>query len=650
MASFTHLFQPLTIRGCTIKNRILSTGHDTTLPTEAAVNDPLIAYQEARARGGVGLIVLQVAGVHETARYTNHILMASDDSAIEGYRRLAERVHSYGTKVFGQLFHPGREILETHGGLLAVAYAPSAVPNERFHVMPRALSRQMIGEIISGYGDAARRMLVAGLDGCEVVASHGYLPSQFLNPRVNQRGDEYGGDLHHRLRFLREVIADIRAKTDEKFVVGMRISGGEMDHEGLTPDEALEAIASLEQNIDYVSVVGGTSASIGGAVHIVPPMSFSNGYMAPFSERVKARVGIPVFLTGRINQPQDADALIGSGQADVCGMTRALICDPEMPNKAQEGRAEDIRACIACNQACIGHFHKGQPISCIQHPVTGRELRFRTVAPTTSPKKIMVVGGGPAGMKAAVVAAQRGHRVTLYEASDRLGGQALLAQLLPDRSEFGGLVTNLNRELEIAQVDVRKNVRVDRTLVEREKPDAVIVATGAVPFRPDFALDGNMQVVDSWNVLTGKAKVGNSVVVIDWRCDWTGIGMAIRFARAGCRVHLAANGTMPGELIPLYVRDQSNATLQELGVAVLPYTRLYGCDDSTVYLQQTVNGKAIEVEGVATLVLCTGHIAVTDLSDSLADYQGELKIVGDSLAPRTAEEAIFEGYEVGATI
>lgn len=650
MTVFKHVFQPLTIRSCTIKNRILSTGHDTTLPTEAAVNDALIAYQEARARGGTGLIVLQVAGVHETARYTNHILMASDDSAIEGYRRLAERVHSYGTKVFGQLFHPGREILESHGGLLAVAYAPSAIPNERFHVMPRPLSQRMITEIVAGYGDAARRMWIAGLDGCEVVASHGYLPSQFLNPRVNRRTDAYGGDLSNRLRFLHEAIADIRSKTDDKFVVGLRISGGEMDLEGLTPDEALEGIISLEPNIDYVSIVGGTSSSIGGAVHIVPPMSFASGYMAPFSAKVKSHVKIPVFLAGRINQPQEADRLIGSGQADMCGMTRALICDPEMPNKAQEGRAEDIRACIACNQACIGHFHKGQPISCIQHPVSGREMRFGKVAPAPTRKKVMVIGGGPAGMKAAVVAAQRGHRVTLYEASGRLGGQALLAQLLPNRAEFGGLVTNLARELDVAQVEIRKNVKGDRALVDSERPDVVVVATGALPFSPDFARDGNLQVVDAWDVLSGKADVGNSVAVIDWRCDWTGIGMAVRFARAGCRVHLAANGTMPGESIPLYVRDQGNATLHELGVTVLPFTRLYGCDDNTVYLQQTVSGKPIEIEGIDTLVLCTGHIATAELSDALADYDGDVRIIGDCLAPRTAEEAIFEGFEVGTAI
>src|SRR5580700_10503324 len=261
MTAFTHLMQPLRIRGCTLKNRIMSTGHDTTLPVDGTVNAALVAYQEARARGGVGLIVLQVSGVHETARYTNHVLMATDDSAIAGYRNVAEAVHRHGSVLFGQLFHPGREMAEADGGLLNVAYAPSSVPNERFHVMPRPLKPAMINAIVRGYGDAARRMLTAGLDGVEIVASHGYLPAQFLNPRVNLREDAYGGDIEGRLRFLREVIADIRAKVSDGFVVGLRISASEADEQGLTEDETLDAVARLDHSIDYVHVTVGTSAS-----------------------------------------------------------------------------------------------------------------------------------------------------------------------------------------------------------------------------------------------------------------------------------------------------------------------------------------------------------------------------------------------------
>ena len=350
---FPHLFSSLKIRGCKLKNRIMSTAHDTTMPVDGTVNAALVAYQEARARGGVGLIVLQVSGVHETARYTNHVLMATDDTSIAGYARMAEAVHRHGTVLFAQLFHPGREIAEADGGLLSVAYAPSSVPNERFHVMPRALKIPLIRAIVSGYGDAARRMQTAGLDGVEIVASQGYLPSQFLNPRVNMRDDQYGGDLDNRLRFLREVIADVRSKVGDSFVVGMRISGSELDDLGLSEDECLEAIKALADHIDYVNITLGTSATLGGAVHIVPPMTIDIAYAAPYAARVRKSVHIPVFVTGRINQPQIAEAVIAAGQADVCGMTRALICDPDMPNKAQTGRGEDIRACIACNQACI---------------------------------------------------------------------------------------------------------------------------------------------------------------------------------------------------------------------------------------------------------------------------------------------------------
>ena len=648
--AFPRLFEPLRIRGCTLKNRIMSTGHDTTLPTDGTVNAPLVAYQEARARGGVGLIVLQVSGVHETARYTNHVLMAVDDAAIPGYRRVADAVHRFDTVLFGQLFHPGREMAEADGGLLSVAYAPSAVPNERFHVMPRPLKSAMIRAIVNGYGDAARRMLTAGMDGVEIVASHGYLPSQFLNPRVNLREDAYGGDLDGRLRFLREVIADIRGKVNDRFVVGLRISGTEGDEQGLTQEESLEAIARVADSIDYVNVTLGNSASLGGAIHIAPPMSSRSAYVAPYAAAVKQRVEIPVFVAGRINQPQDAEGILVAGHADVCAMTRALICDPELPNKARRGATEDIRACIGCNQACIGHFHKGFPISCIQNPVSGRELQYG--APSRAPlrRRVLVAGGGPAGMKAAVTAAQRGHRVTLVEAQKRLGGQALLAQLLPGRAEFGGLVTNLMREISVAGVEVRTGATVDRQMIRQEAPEVIVVATGAIPYRPPFEHEGALQIVDAWQVLKGDVEPGSSVVVVDWRADWIGIGIAERLAQAGCSVRLAVNGVAVGETLPLYVRDSAVASLHRLGVTILPYMRLYGSDADSVFLQHIASGEAVVIEAVDTLVLCTGHTPVSALADELEDLSVEFKLIGDAASPRTAEEAVHEGLRAGLEI
>lgn len=641
----------------TVRNRIVSTGHDTCLPHDGTVNDALIAYHAARARGGAGLIVVQVAGVHETARYTSHMLMATDDGCIPGLRRLADAVHAQGCKLLVQLFHPGREIMEVADGTAAVAYAPSVSPSERFHTIPRALSPQMIGEILDGYRDGARRVKDAGADGVEIVASHGYLPAQFLSPAINRRTDAYGGSAANRRRFVTEAIRAARAGGGADFVVGLRVSGDEKDPQGLEEPEALEVIAALEPLIDYVSVVAGSSASLGGAIHIVPPMFEAPGYVAPFAARVKRRVAIPVIVTGRINQPQVAEALLAAGEADLCGMTRAMICDPQMPAKAEADRLDDIRACIGCNQACIGHFHKGVAISCIQHPETGRELDFGTLTPAEEPRRVLVIGGGPAGMKAASVAARRGHAVTLVEAEAHLGGQARLAQLLPGRAEFGGIITNLAREMELAGVELLLKTPADAALVEAMDPDHILLATGAVPYWPaGFEADESAHVTDAWAVLRNEVNPGGSVVIADWRSDWIGLGLAEKLAAAGCHVRLAVNGPHAGEMIQSYVRDSMIARLHRLGVKITPYARLFGADADSVYFQHSASGEAMIFEGVDTLVLAQGHAPNDALADALASGvaggvgERSLRMIGDCLAPRTAEEAVLDGLRAGAAI
>ena len=650
MTDFATLFSPITIRNLRVRNRILSTGHDTTLPTAFVPNDALVAYHRARAAGGAGLIVMQVAGVHETARYTSHLLMATSDDCIPGYARVAEAVHGHGCALFGQLFHPGREIMESQDGTLPVAYAPSAVPNERFHVMPRPMSLRLIAEVIAGYAAAAHRLERAGLDGVEVVASHGYLPAQFLNPRVNLRTDRYGGDVDGRRRFLAEVVAAIRAATGPDFVVGLRISGDERDLEGLGEDEVTDTLVAFDGAFDYYNITAGTSAGLGSAVNIAPPMMVAHGHLEPLSAAIKARVATPVFVAGRINQPQDAERILQRGAADMVGMTRALICDPEMPAKAQTGRLDDIRACIACNQACIGHFHMGYPISCIQHPETGRELTYGTLTPAPRPRHVLVAGGGPGGMKAAAIAAARGHRVTLCEAGRQLGGQALLAQTLPGRAEFGGIVTNLAREMALAGVEVRLGQPVTRALVEQTGANAVIIATGAQP-RP-IAIEGaeTGHVVNPWAVLRNEVNVGGSVLIADWSLDWIGMGLAERLARAGCRVRLAVDGYMAGERIHRYVRDLWAGTLHDLGVEVIPYARLYGIDERTVFCQHATSGAAMVFEDVDTLITSLGHESVATLEDELADVVADIHVIGDALAPRTAEEAVFEGLKAGVAL
>lgn len=644
---FPHLFSEIAIGNCTIPNRIVSTGHHTYL-SDTAPDERLIAYHEARARGGAGLIVSEIVAAHETAGFSSNVLKAETRDAIPAYARMVDTCHAHGTRMFAQLFHPGREVLSTADGMLPIAWAPSAVPNERFHIMPKPLPCALIRDIVAGFGQTASYLAEAGFDGFEIVASHGYLPAQFLNPRVNLRNDAYGGDFERRLTFLRDVIAAVRRAAGDR-VVGVRISGSEMSDDGLSDEDILAACKAVAEDIDYLSVVAGTSATLGSSVHITPPMGIKHAYVAPFAAVIRTATGKPVIATGRINQPQIAEQVIAQGQADLCGMTRAMICDAAMASKARQGKLDDIRACIGCNQACIGRAHKGLGVSCIQHPESGRELEYRQAPPAAQRKKIIVAGGGPAGMKAAAVAAARGHSVTLYE-HKRLGGQALLAQRLPGREEFGGIVHNLEREMTLAGVRVVRGTTVTVDLIQNEQADAVIIATGATPHLPQ--LDGldNSHAVTAWEVLDDKVNVGTSVVIADWRADWIGIGIAERLAVAGCAVTLCTNAALAGETLQIYTRNHYVGRLHKLGVTIRTHARLFGADDDTVYFQDTLSGEPLVLEGVDTLVLALGHQVDDKLERELHGTGIETITIGDCVVPRTAEEAVFEGLKEGWTI
>ncbi len=649
--NFPNLLSPLMLGSCEIRNRIVSTGHDTVLSTGGLVNDKLVAYHKARAAGGCGLIVTQVAAVHHTAFYTPYLLIATDDNFIPGYRKIVEACHAHGTKVFGQLFHPGREVSASMDGTAALAYAPSASPSERFRTIPCEMTLEMIEEIIEGFGQTARRMVEAGADGVEIVASHGYLPAQFLSQSVNVRTDKYGGSDENRRRFLKDVIAAVREQVGDDIAVGMRISVDEKNEAGLTQEESLAAIAALNNDLDYLSVVAGTSATSQGATHIVPSMDFEHGYTSPLGALAKQRFSGPVIVTGRINQPQIAEELIKSGDADLCGMTRAMVCDPEMPNKSMDGDVENIRACIGCNQACIGHVLKGDGISCLQHPETGRELEYGILEAPPITKNILVVGGGPAGMKAASVAASRGHKVTLMERESRLGGQALRAHLLPGREEFANLITNLSQEAKRAGVQIMCNQNVDVDAIADHGADEIVLACGAKPYMPAIEGAEEANIVDAWQVLDGTAKVGNSILIADWTSDWIALGIAEKLAREGCKVRLAVTGVSAGEVLQQYVKNRWNSVLLDLGVEMIPYTRIFGADANTVYLERTVISGHVVIEDVDTIVITHGHASNNELVQQLAGRAKDtVHVIGDCLTPRDAEAAIFEGLKIGARI
>jgi Pyridine nucleotide-disulphide oxidoreductase/NADH:flavin oxidoreductase / NADH oxidase family len=362
---------------------------------------------------------------------------------------------------------------------------------------------------------------------------------------------------------------------------------------------------------------------------------------------------VPVIVAGRINQPQEAEAVLAQGQADACAMTRALICDPELPVKAERGSAAEIRACIGCNQACIGHFHAGYSISCIQYPESGRELVYGTMRPAPQPRSVLVVGGGPGGLKAAAVAAQRGHRVTLYEARRRVGGQVLLAEQLPGRAEFGGAITNLLGEAERAGVEIVTGVRVDAALVRDLAPEVVIVATGAGPRAAAVEISGEPVLLDAAGVIEGGEVPAGHVVVADWRCDWVGLGVARLLAEQRRKVSLCVDGNMAGETLQQYVRNEMIAAAHRAGVSVITNVRVAGADEDTVYLQHRLSGQTLTVDGVAATVFAIAPSSDAGLLDELtgpAGFGGQVTGVGDCLAPRTVEEAVLEGLRAAWTI
>jgi 2,4-dienoyl-CoA reductase-like NADH-dependent reductase (Old Yellow Enzyme family)/thioredoxin reductase len=653
--SFRHLFTPHQIRGLEIDNRIYSTGHQTIMAENGAPGERMAAYHEARARGGAGLIIMESSHPYSDEESEGYYLDTSTDACIPGYKMVADAVHKHGTKIFAQVNHGGR-IADMLDGMRQVPYAPSLVPDHRFLCMPRVMSTEYVQTLVQAFAQASRRIIEAGLDGVELVASHGMLMAQFLNPLTNFRNDQYGGSEENRFRFISECISETRKLIGSNKIIGIRISAEEHEPDGLDAAAWLQICKRLneETELDFIDVTVGSMMGPGGSIHVVPPMQIEHAYTAPRAEQIKAVMDKTIMVAGRINQPQQAEKILAAGQAHMCGMTRAMISDPEMPNKARAGNLDDIRACIGCNQACIGHYHMEVPISCIQNPLSGREAILGTLSRTETARKVLVVGGGPAGMKAASVAAERGHNVTLCERTSRLGGQALLAQLLPNRSEFGQIIENLSHEMDLAGADVQLNTAVTKDYVENNEFEVVIIATGATPFRPDkdltMEISADIQAVDAWQVLRGEVKTGSNVVIADWQCDWVGVGLAEKLARDGCTVRLCINGETLGQNLQMYLRTYWAGVLHKLGVKVIPYARLVGADGDTVYFYHNGSGEPILCEDTDTLVIAQGHKPDTSLEQALRGTDIDVRLVGDCLSPRTAEEAIYEAYMVARSL
>jgi len=648
------LFSPLQVGGLALKNRIFSTGHAEAMADDGKVGPRLRAYHEAKARGGAALTIIGGStSVHPSSPATAWSMIANhSDAVIPGYRTLADAVHRHDCLVMSQLTHVGRRA-QSDVESWHVLLAPSQIPEQVHREVPHEIEPEQIAMLVRAFGDATRRCREGGLDGVELSFAHNHLVDQFWSPLFNRRSDEYGGSLENRMRFGFEVLHEIRRQVGRDWVVGARISGDELTRNGLSAADMAEIARRLAASglVDFLSIIGGAAHTLALQALAIPNMASPHGLFVPLAAAIKAAVpGMPVFHAGRIVDPAHAERILADGAIDMVGMTRALIADPDMPRKAREGRFDEVRPCVGANAGCIDRIYQGKPVTCIQNPGTGRETELGEPTPTASPRRVVVVGAGPAGLEAARMAALRGHQVVLIEREAEVGGQVLIASRAPARAELAGILRFLARQVERLPIERRLRVEASPEMILAESPDAVIVATGSSPHVPALpGLDGK-HVVTDWDVLLDRVEVGERVVVVDDVHTERGLSTAEHLVDRGRRVEVITRLFYAGQdvgvtsIAPLYAR------LFAKNVTLTPHTDLVAVEGSAVVVANAYTRAERRIEGVDTIVLSMGSRSTDTLYRALKGKVPALHAVGDCVAPRGIHQAILEGTRVARAL
>ncbi|HZB42150.1 MAG TPA: FAD-dependent oxidoreductase [Ilumatobacter sp.] len=635
-----NLFRSLDIGPVSLHCRIVSTAHQTTLARDHVVTPELLAYQEARARGGVGLIIMEAAATEPAGLLSDEMMAGYLPRTIDGYREMKRITEPYGTKVFVQLFHGGRE--QFGSGPRREIVSSGAVPSLRYHSEPRAMTTAEVEQVIESFARCAAIAAEGGLEGIEVSAAHNYLPAQFFTAETNHRNDRYAVPE----RFLLESIAAVR-EAAPGLAVGVRLTA--------TAPAAQHVALAIAAEVDFFHVTTGDSATYVGGALIVPPPPWPHNividHTKPFVE-----LGPAVIATGRIVDAAEADAFIAAGKADAVGMNRALITDPDMPAKARRGDLDAVMRCIGCN-VCIEHYHAHAPIACAQNPRTGRELHMSRPVAARDPKRVVVVGGGPAGLSAAAEAAAAGHHVVLYEARQRLGGQMSLAGNAPGHAELAASMRrNFEHLLDRPNVQIRLAVAADVRAVREVGADCVVIATGARPYSAQYELQGvevqgvevqgvELQGVDlltAWQVLEG-ARVSGRVVIADWGGDTVALDCAELLATEGADVTLVTSGYVAGEVLHQYVRTAYLGRLHRCGVRLAPHWSLASAASGRVRFRNVFAEELEQEFDADVLVISHGRVPEDALSLALTEAGIAHRTAGDCRSPRGIEEAVLEG-------
>ncbi|MFC4295891.1 FAD-dependent oxidoreductase [Novosphingobium tardum] len=651
--SLKKVLTPIEIGGVTIPNRVVRTAHATGL---GPMNDALIAYHRARAVGGVGLTIVEILSVHPTSPAS---LNAFDPAIGDGYARLVDAVRPHGMKLFQQIWHAGHNSLPIDG---SPPWSSSDVPSTTVGVVPLAMTKGMIDEIVGAYADAVRKCAAWGMNGAEIHCAHGYLPAQFLSAAINRRDDDYGGSIDNRARFAIEVLAACRDAVPKGFALGVRVAP-DMVTGGAGIDENGRLVELLEARslIDFVDVSLGNYQTF---PKMIGGMHEPAGYELPTSEPITRLTGLPTIVTGRVRTLEEADQIIRDGAADLVGMTRAHIADPAIVSKTLAGHPEQVRPCIACNQGCVGNLlSPKRRMECVVNPGAGFETSVGDdhLIPAV-PRRVLVVGGGPAGMEAARVAALRGHQVTLAEAEPELGGALKLAARAPKRHGFGDLLVWLEQEVFRLGVEVRLSTYIEADEIVAEGFDAVIVATGAqprmdgrvisAPGLPIQGVDGR-NVISTHDLFRSPASYNPArAVVIDDLGHYEGIAAAEQLTSSGAAVACIS-------------RHPSFAPLVESALMVEPALERLALAE----FEQLARHRAVRIERDAVIaapvympagsgerripadlvVVVTANRPDRSLAQSLAG-KVEVTMAGDARSPRFLQQVIREGHLAGATI
>jgi len=647
---FKFLFSPLTIGRIAVPNRISFSAHLTNMAENCLPSERQAFYYAARARGGTGLIITEELSVHPTDRAYDKSIEAFRSEAIPGFRRITRAIHEHETKIFAQLNHNGQQSSGAHSRL--PVWAPSPVADPMFRETPKEMEVEDIRDVIQSFCRSAVHAREGGFDGVELQFGHSSLARQFLSPLTNLRRDAYGGSFQKRLRFPLELLKEVRETIGEEFTMGIRLCADEMAWGGITLDDSKKIAKALEDTgvIDFIDLSLSTFYNlylVGGSMHM--PL----GYTVPLAAGIKEAVSLPVFATGRINDPVLAEKILAAGQADMIGMVRAQICDPNLARKAREGRLEEIRYCVADNQNCYGRVGLNRSIGCIQNPYIGNEQNEDecNLPRTQWKKRIMVVGGGPAGMWAAKTAKLRGHDVTLYEKEAVLGGQINIAMKGSGREELSVIVRNEQNQLRNLNVPVVTSRTVTPEFVREEKPEVVIVATGSVPRKQSVPGSDGPGVFNVWQVFQGEADIGDRVLLIDNDGGHQATSAAEFMAELGKKVHILTSAYYVGaDLGPTQDITLFRQRAAKLGITVTTDFHVIEIKGVEVHGIDVYSNESRVFSGFDTIVAAMGNRAQDDLYFALKDQVKELYRIGDCVAPRKIDMAIHEGYKVGKSV